>query len=126
MTQGGPILAAGRVRSKKYKNRKSQNTKMPPQPKHTTKSTAPRRPRTPRDGARRNTFHALAHLARFYRSRVCGNRLSTALAISKNDECYTYTHRQTNGTVYAPRYDEAFLPTGKKRPRSLRSLGLVS
>ena len=31
-----------------------------------------------------------------------------------------------NGTLYAPRYGEAFLPKGKKRPRSLRSLGLAS
>ena len=33
-------------------------------------------------------------LARFHRSRVCRNRPRTALAISKNDECYT--HRQTS------------------------------
>ena len=32
-----------------------------PHPKHTTKSTAARRPRPSRDGARRNTFHVLAH-----------------------------------------------------------------
>ena len=31
-----------------------------------------------------------------------------------------------NGTLYAPRYEEFFLPKGKKRPRSLRSLGLAS
>ena len=29
-------------------------------------------------------------LARFHRSRVCGNRPRTALAISENDECYTH------------------------------------
>ena len=43
---------------------------------------------------------------------------------------HTYSHRQTtnssNGTLYAPRYEEAFLPIGKRRPRSLRSLGLTS
>ena len=32
-----------------------------PHPKYTTKFTAARRPRPARDGARRNTFHALAH-----------------------------------------------------------------
>ena len=32
-----------------------------PHPKHTTKFTAARRPRPTRDGARRNTFRALAH-----------------------------------------------------------------
>ena len=45
-------------------------------------------------------------LARFHRSRVCGNRPRTALAISKNDECCTYartdkTDRQT-ATIMAP------------------------
>ena len=35
-------------------------------------------------------------LARFYRYRVCGNRSRTALAISKNDECYTQTDRHTH------------------------------
>ena len=33
--------------------------------------------------------------ARFHRSRVCGNRPRTALAISKNDECYTRTYTKT-------------------------------
>ena len=41
-----------------------------------------------------------------------------------------HLHRQTdrlnNGTLYAPRYEVAFLPIGKKMPRSLRSLGLAS
>ena len=70
-------------------------------------------------------------LARFYRSRVCGNRPRTALAISKNDECYTHIHTTTdrqikNGTLFAPRYEEVFLPKGKKRPWLLCSLGLAS
>ena len=33
-------------------------------------------------------------LARFHKYRVCGNRPRTALAISKNDECQTYTHNE--------------------------------
>ena len=37
----------------------------------------------------------------------------------------TQAHQLNNGTLYAPRYEEAFLPKGKKRPRSLRSLGLA-
>ena len=41
-----------------------------------------------------------------------------------------HTDRQTdrlinNGTLYAPWYEEAFLPEGIKRSRSLRSLGLA-
>ena len=43
---------------------------------------------------------------------------------------HTHTHMPTdklnNGTLYAPRYEEAFLRKGKKRPRSLRSLRLAS
>ena len=35
-------------------------------------------------------------LARFHRSRVCGSRPRTALAIRKNEECYTYTDKQTD------------------------------
>ena len=44
------ILAAGRVRSNSKKIGK-KTRKNPPHPKHTTKSTAARRPRPPRDGA---------------------------------------------------------------------------
>ena len=75
-----------------------------PHPKPTTKSIAARRSRPPRDFVRRNTLHALAQLARFHRSRIRGNRPRTALTISKNHECYTYTgkaDRQTN-KIMAP------------------------
>ena len=52
------------------------------------------------------------------------------LSQSVNDECYIYTvHRQPdrhNGTLYAPWYEEAFLPTGTKRLRPIRFFGLAS
>ena len=38
-------------------------------------------------------------LARFHRFRVCGNRPRTALAISKNDECYTQTGGRTDRLI---------------------------
>ena len=38
----------------------------------------------------------------------------------------TQTDKLNNGTLYAPRYEEACLPKGKNRPRSLRSLDLAS
>ena len=41
--------------------RRKKKNEIPPHPKHTTKSTAARRPRPPRDGVRRNTSHASAH-----------------------------------------------------------------
>ena len=89
MRQGGLILAAGRVRSKKKRDkiRPTQNT--------------PRNPQQPGDRdyletARDETRATRSPmLARFHRTRVCGNRPRTALAISKNNECYTYT--QTDG-----------------------------
>ena len=40
MRQEGLILAAGRVRSNNEKNEKKKHEKVPPHPKHTTKSTA--------------------------------------------------------------------------------------
>ena len=53
---------------------------------------------------------------------------------SQSVKATNVTHTQTdgqrdqlnNGTLYAPRYEEAFLPKGKQRPRWLRSLGLAS
>ena len=61
MRQGGLALAVGRVRSKKQKSKKCTHEKISPHPKHTTKSTVARRPRPPRDGARQDTSHRLAH-----------------------------------------------------------------
>ena len=54
--------------------------------------------------------------------------------LSQSEKTTNVTHTLTdtqrdqlnNGTLYAPRYEEAFLPKGKKRARSLRSLGLAS
>ena len=43
------------------KKSKIKTIKNPPRSKYATISTAARRPRPPRDGARRNTSHALAH-----------------------------------------------------------------
>ena len=44
---------------KKIENKNTEKT--PPDPKHTTKSTAARRPRPTRDGMQGNTSHALVH-----------------------------------------------------------------
>ena len=50
--------------------------------------------------------------------------------ISPSVKTTNVTHKLTdklnNGTLYAPRYEEAFLPNSEKRPRSLCSLGLAS
>ena len=76
------------IGKKKHKN-------IPLHPKHTTRSTAARRPRRSRDGVRRNTSHELAH-TRKHSSQVCRSRPRTAFALSKNDEGYTYTDRRTD------------------------------
>ena len=101
---------------------KTKIEKLPPPKKSRTTQNTPRNPQQPGDRDRLKTARdetrptRLPILACFHRSRVCGNRPGTALAISKNHECYTYTdgHRRTdrlnNGTLYAPRYEEAFLP----------------
>ena len=76
---------------------------------------APRNPHPPNDRDHLETARENARptrwptLARFHRSRVCGNRPRTALAISKNDYCDTHIHtdRLNNGTLYAPRCEEA-------------------
>ena len=96
MRQGGLILAAGRVRSKKKKIGKKKHGKIRP-----TQNT-PRNPQQPGDRdyletAREETRPTRSPtLARFHRSQVCGNRPRTALAISKNDECYTHKHTPTD------------------------------
>ena len=66
--RGDLILAAGRVRSKEKKlEKKKKHDKNPLHPEHTTKAAAVRRPRPPRDGARKKHVrqHALAHTRPF-------------------------------------------------------------
>ena len=59
----------------------------------------PRKPQQPGDHDRLETACDETRptrsptLARFHRCRVCENRPRTALAISKNDECYTHTDK---------------------------------
>ena len=94
--QGGLILAAGRVGSKIKKNRQKTPTKSAPPKTHHE-----RYPQQPGDRDHLETTLDEARPTRepiltcFHRSRGCGNRPRAALAISKNDECYTYS--QTDG-----------------------------
>ena len=68
---------------------------------HPTQNTA-RNPQQPGDRVQLETaceeprYTREPILSRFHRSRVCGNRPRSALAISKNDKCYTYTDRRTD------------------------------
>ena len=70
-----------------------KHEKIPPHRKDTTTPTSAQRPRPPRDGAQKPTSHALPMLARFHRSRVCGNRPRTAAL---------HTHTHTDGLIMAP------------------------
>ena len=115
MRQCSLILATGRVRSKKTKRKKAK--------KFRRIQNTPRNPQQPGDRDHLETARDETRptrspiLACFHRSRVCRNQPRTALAISKNDECYRYAQRQAdnlnNGTLYGPRHKEAFLPKGK-------------
>ena len=59
LRQGDLILAAAVCVRKNINKNETPSYEIPPHQKHTTKSTAARRPRPPRDGVRR--FNALAH-----------------------------------------------------------------
>ena len=82
------------------------NLKMQTHGKHTKKDrptqNTPRNSQPPGDREQLETVRGETRstrsptLARFHRSRVRENRPRTALAISKNDECYTHTDRETN------------------------------
>ena len=70
-----------------------KHEKIPPHPKHTTKSTAARRPRPPRDGARRNTSRVLAHIRPL--PWISGLTGLVQLSQSVKTTNVTHTHRQT-------------------------------
>ena len=84
------MLAAGRVRSKEKESGKKHGKRIRP-----TQNT-PRNPQQPGDRVQLETACEETRpkryliLSRFHRSRVCGNRPRTALAISKNYERYTH------------------------------------
>ena len=103
MRQVSLILAAVCVRSKK------KNGKTHTQEKKRPSQNTPRNPQQPGDHDHLDTARdetrptRLPTLARYHRSRICGNRPRTSLAISKNDECYTYTDRHRHRLIKGPR-----------------------
>ena len=111
------------------RRKKERKKRIPHHPKPTTKSTAARRRRPPRDGVRRITSHAWAYTQSLPRiPGVWKSRSRTALVIIKKSRM-SHMDRQTN-LMMAPCTHSVmkrlFCPLGKKRPRSLRSLGLAS
>ena len=90
MRHGGLILASGRVRSKKKKTKKNPEKSAQRKTHHEIHNN----PATATTSRRRATKH-VPHVSPYSHASidpgfVCGNRPRTALAISKNDECYAY------------------------------------
>ena len=114
MRQGGLILAAGRVRSKKNKVEKKNTKKSAPLKTHheinrnpTTATPSRRRATKP---VPRVTYYSPASIdPRFVEIGIV--QLSQSV---KTYVTHTQTDKLNNGTLYAPRYEEAFLPS--KRP----------
>ena len=105
-----------------------------------TKKIGPTRntPRNPQPPGDRDQFETTCEetrptryptLARSHRSRVCENMPCTAFSINQTDECYTHArHRQTNYIMAPcthPGMKRHFCLKVKRRPRSLRVLGLA-
>ena len=134
MRQAGLILAAARVRSKKKESPKKNNTKKstPPKTHHDIHSS----PATATTSRRRETKHVPRISPYSFASIFSGLVEIGLVQLSQSVKTtnVTRTHRQTdretgqfnNGTLYAPRCEQAFLPVGKRRPRSLGSLAYAS
>ena len=119
MRQGGLILTAGRVRSKKKKRQQRRN---PAAPKthheiHSSSATATTSRRRAKKHVPRVSPYSPASIDRGF---VEIGLVQLSQPVKTTNECYTYTHRRTgkadrqtdelnHGTLYAPRYEEAFL-----------------
>ena len=94
MRQGGFILAAGRVRSKKKKNKKTREKIRPTQTPHEIHST----PATA-SNARRHARKHVPHVSPYSPASMDPGFTEIGLvqlSVSKNDECYTHTDRHTD------------------------------
>ena len=101
------------------KIRPTENT--PPNPQQPATATNSRR--RAKTHAPRVSPHSPASIdARFVKIGL----VQLSQSVNTTNVTHTLTDYENNGTLYAPRYEEAFLPKGKKRPRSLRSLGLAT
>ena len=101
MRQGGLILPAGRVRWKKKKTRKKIKKKTAAPKTHHEIHSIPATAINSRRRAKKHVPRVSPYSPASIDPGVCGNRLRTALAISKNVECYTHTdtRKQTDKTI---------------------------
>ena len=125
MRQGGLILAAGRVHSKKKKNRKKKHGKKSAPPKthheiHSSPVTTSNSRRYAKKHVSRVSPYSLASIDPGF---VAIGLVQLLQSIKTTNVTHTHTDRHTdksnNGTLYAPRYEEAFLPGGKKTASAL-------
>ena len=120
MRQGGLVLAAGRVRSKKKKRKKKRNPAAP-KTHHEIHSS----PATATTSRRRATKH-VPRVSPYSPASIDPVFVEIGLvqlsqSILKNTNVtHIQTEKVSNGTLYAPRYEQAFLPIGKKRPHCER------
>ena len=122
MRQGGLVLAAGRVRSTKKKLEKKEKIRP-------TQNT-PRihgSPATATTSRRRATKH-VPRVSPYSPASIDPGFVQIGLVqlsqpVKMTNITHAHTDAQTdklnNGTLCAPRYEEAFLPIGKKRPYSI-------
>ena len=109
-----------------FEEKKNRKNPAPPQTRHEIHS----RPATTTNSRRRVAKHVPRVSAHSPASIDPGFveiglvQLSQSLKTT-NSMSHAHTDKLNNGTLYAPRYEETFLPKGKKRLRSLRSLGLA-
>ena len=99
-----------------FEENKSKEHEIPPHPKHTTKSTAARRPRPPRDGVRRDA--SIPYSPACIGPGFVGIGL-VQLSQSLKTTNVTHTRRQTNQIMAPcthPGTKRLFCPKGKKRP----------
>ena len=112
----GLVLAAGRVRSKKKKYRKNP---APPKTRHEIHS-CPATATNSRRSAVKHVPRVSQHSTASIDPGIVEIGLVQLSSQSVKTTNVTHTHTQTdklnNSTLYAPRYEEVFLPKGKKRP----------
>ena len=102
------MFAGKKTKESKSNPRRTQNAQV-------LTATA-RRPRASRDGVQRENSYALPKLGLFWRRGVCRNLPRTALAINSIARRQAAQTKLNNASLYAPCYEDEFLPKVKKRP----------
>ena len=102
----------------KMQTHRKNTKKNPPHPKHHESHSSPVTVTTSRWRAKTHVSHIRPYSAASIDPGFVEIGFVQLSPSAKNDECYTHIHTDqlSNGTLYAPRYEEAFLPKGKKRP----------